>query len=620
MNTPGPAPFCRILLLFAAGLAQTVTAAQAQPNETWRAGSGSMTLEIRGDYLPDFGIEIFHEGRPITGRERLHFQLDPVEPIGVKAPLGIFQSLIPGSGRLMAETRLAIRRGERVVDIDRLRIMAGEREGRPLIIGLDEKGHRLLTMSHIHMAVRPETGLLSAANAEVEASAHLAGLLDMPELSGMPIGTGWLELALTVPDGAATTGTPPGCEQRPIWPQEGTHEADVALIDMGSVVYQGTRRDGHIKIAPSATLKNVSQADIPWIGQFDSLAEFPYPYSPADQHPFLVWNLYRIADGRIEMLAASGAKHAFFSTNVNCGSTSCGSNHVLWPQCEDTYSTGNNDTSTYQGPRDEIVASLGQWDNCGSFFDPGCTGNQTDYAGQWRHRLLVDPGELQQPGAEYFVDAWYVIQYDIDIWNSMGYRPVAPSPSGAGWNMNPGVFSEGEPAISEWVAEDESDPMAAHTLITIDSETPDDPYPGNMPQGHLRLLVKVSEVEPGRYRYNYALQNYDFDRGLEKFRISIPAGSTVFDTFFNDIDSDADNDWDVVIGDDHVLFQAPTGNPLKWFSLFNFEIETDAAPVDSVVWLDLCGSQPPGDQQVETLGPASGIDLLFSDSFGESEC
>lgn len=602
-----------VVLLSIAFLGQLIWAESAYSDSSPRAGAGRLTLEIRGDYLPDFGIEVRQAGQAITTRKRLHFRVESLEPIAVHAPRGIFESLDPGSGRLAVEPNLVIQRHGREVIIDKLLLVPGESAGHPRFMALDDRGNVLFTLSHMHVALETEKGRFWVTDAELEASAYLAQRLGFEALSGMPIGAGSLDLELDISKRSVLTGMPAACTDRPIWPQEG-EEADITLIDMDKVVYQGTHSDERIKIAPSATLRNESQADVPWIRQFESLES--YPYSPPDQHGYLVWNLYRITDGRIKMLAASGAKHAFFTVNQSC-ELNCDNNNVVWPGCEDIYSAGSNDMPEHQGPRNEIEASIGEWDNCGSFFDPECTGSQTDNAGQWQHRLLVDPAQLQKPDAQYLIDAWYVVQYDTNVWNTMGYRPINPEPSGSGWVMNPGPFSQG-PAISQWVSEDSADSTSDHDVIVIPSETPDASYPDNMPRGHLRLLVKVTEIEPGRYRYNYALQNYDFDQAIEGFRLDLPGDATVFDTFFADVDSDAGNDWRVSVDQDYVLFQAPPGNALTWFTLFNFEIETDAPPENSRVRLDLCGEG--NETEVETLAPASGTNLIFEDSFLGTSC
>ncbi len=541
-----------------------------------------MELEIRGDYLPDFGVEIFHHGQPVTSRQRIEFQLESVEPFRLLVPYGNLEAVDPDVGMVAMQTGLELRYGDQIVDLDELRLVAGQWGDHAAFVAQDMQGRTMFTLTHMHILAEHQRDLLTVQNAEVEASPELAAQLGLDLLADMPIGVAWLDLHMEVPPGADTSGLAPGCDERPIWPQDGEFEAEVALIAMSNIAYQGTQDEtGLVKAAPSATLKNVSLADIPWVRQFNTHPE--YPYEPADQHPFLVWNIYRIKDGRIEMLAESGAKHAFLTINVNCD-LNCGDANILWPGCEDTYSAGNNDTSTYQGPKDEITASLGLWDNCGSFFDPECTGGQTGYSGQWLNRLLIDPDEFEQDGAEYFMDAWYVIQYDINIWSTMGYRPIDPAPGGTGWTFNPGPYQQG-PAISEWVDEGKSDSMADHELIVVPSATPDKPYPDNMPQGHLRLLVQVHEQGDGLYRYNYALQNYDFERGITEFHIPLAEGLTVSDTWFSGV-GDMD-DWDVEIANDGVTFTAPEGEIQPWFTLYNFEVEVDAAPVNGELILDL---------------------------------
>ncbi len=588
--------------------------------QVWNAYGGQMELELRGDYLPDFGIQLEHHGHPITDRERITFMVEPVEPFQLLVPYGNLEALDPSVGQARLRTGLTLRFGDRSVSLDKLRLTPGTSNNHPAFLARDELGRVMFSLTHMHILAEHERGLLTVQNAEVEASSELAALLGLDALDGMPIGLGWLDLEMTVPFGADVSGRAPACDDRPIWPQDGV-EAEVGLIAMSQVAYQGVEPDtGRVKIAPSATLKNIGDADVPWFTKFSDPPDSLYPYDPADQHPFLVWNLYRIVDGRIEMLAESGVKHAFLTINQNCD-INCGNNNILWPGCEDIYAAGTNDISWHQGPKDEIVASLGLWQNCPSFFRPGpCDepGGQTGFSGDWLNRLLVDPAEFQQPGASYFLDAWYVVQYDRNIWSTMGYRPIDPTPEKEAWTFNPGPFNQG-PMISEWVAKDNTDPMADHRLITVPSESPDAPYPSNMPQGHLRLLVKVTETAAGRYRYNYALQNFDFDRGVDRFHIPLAEGVEVFDSYFGGgPDAQA---WDVQIAPDGVTFLPPEHQFQPWFTLYNFEIETDAPPGQGALSLGLANDAVTDAVEVQIVAPlAVGPEpVLFLDRFEEKD-
>lgn len=594
------------------------------PTARWSAQSGEMRVELRGDFLPDYGLEILVGGSSLARRAS---QLYPIRDSGsltLYAPYGHFQGFIDGT--LDVRTDVVLRHAGNQVSLEQLVIMPVTRNNHPALEVRDRQGRLLLTLTHLHIDADHDNRLLTIHNADVNATPMLSSLLELPVLAGAPLGMAWLDLKLQVPAGADLTGdggdldgSGLSCDGRPFWPQEGTG-IDVTLIGIGTVAYQGRDTSDpenvRIKAAPSATLKNESEGDVPWIEKFTSLDN--YPYMPPDQHPFLVWNMYRISDGRIEQLSASGVKHAFNTINVNC-SLSCGyiDGSTLAPGCEDVYSSGTNNNNSNQGPRYDIVPSVGLFDSCNSFFSPGAGCSQTKSSTDFENRLMVPESELSTPGARYFLDAWYVIQFDTEIWNSMGYHEIDPSPSGDGWSFNLlGSFTEG-PVISEWVTEVSPDPMADHVIIQVPNEDPQQPYPDNMPQGHLRVLVQVTEVSETRWRYNYAVQNYDFDRNLDRFDIPLPDGAQIFDTYFGDVEIDGEDGdpWTVVHSSGVLSFQAPSNNHLSWFGLYNFELETNVEPTEAgQVTLGVAEAGNPNFLTVDILSPGA-AELNFEDGF-----
>jgi hypothetical protein len=582
--------------------------------QTWTASGGEARWQLRADFLPDFGLEVLEHERVVRDLVDAQHLLGDRDHLVLEAPYGNFERFLYGAVHLDSPWRL--RHQGREVALAGLTLTPGILEnGHPSLEARDSEGRHLLTLGHLHIQAEHWRGLLTVHNADVVATRQLAELLGLDALADLPIGMAWLDLELRIPEGSDTSGRGLSCEGRPFWPQAG-HEVDIAMVAITTVAYQGTDSvTGRIKVAPSATLKNVSQGDVPWIPKFQTLGGgHSYPYTPPDQHPFLVWNMYRISGGRIEQLGGSGVKHAFLTLNFNC-TINCGNSNILWPGCEDIYSAGTNDSNFNQGPREDVEASLGLfWSTC-SFFDPGCTGSQTQSSTAYQNRLMVDPGELQTPGAEYFLDAWYVVQYDVDIFNSMAYRRLTPAPSGGAWTFSPlGPFTLGR-VIDQWVPLGDPAPLADHVAVVVPSATPGAPYPNNMPQGHINVLARVTEPEPGRFRYHYAVQNFDFERGVEAFRIPIAEETAVFDTWFRDLDEDPLNDWVVTIADGLVSFEAPASNPLPWFTLFNFEIEVDAPPIASQVTLDLGAGAVAPDLQVEILGPLVFDPYIFFDGF-----
>ncbi len=102
-------------------------------------------------------------------------------------------------------------------------------------------------------------------------------------------------------------------------------------------------------------------ADIPWYSKFSG--NFA-PYNN-DQHPYLIWNLYRLnSDGSIAQIGRSGVKHAFLTLNTSCIENP-GDSHILGRGCADVYSVSNNDSNSALGPRSEIVPATnlgsGRW-------------------------------------------------------------------------------------------------------------------------------------------------------------------------------------------------------------------------------------------------------------------
>lgn len=616
--------FLLLMLLMAAPAVASQSLFTPDPSMAWPAGSGEGRIELRGDYLPDFGVDVFDAGA--ARKERFQTRsIVGAGPLWVYAPFGNFEDFT--GGHLELKTDIVLRHGDNEVSLERLMLVPGEFDRVPVFLVHDADGNYLASITHSHTIIRPETSDIIFHNADIRASAGLARMLGQPDLDGMPIGQIWLDVGIQIPpdadlsrDGVDFSGRGLSCATRPWWPQDG-YVVDVELIGIGAVAgggfEPGTNR---LKITPSATLKNVGDADVPWFPQFSPASPTLYPHEPRDQHPFLVWNAYRIMDGRIEQLGASGTKHAFLTINVGC-TLNCGNSNILWPGCEDTYGVGNNDSSTYQGPRDEIVASQGLWDSCDSFFDPNCSGSQSGYSGQWLNRLLVDPAELNYgpQGATYFLDSWYVIQYDVNIWNTMGYHRITPNAGGSGgYTFNPlGPFTKG-PQIGEWVAEGTTDPMEGHAIVVVPSLTPELDYPNNMPQGHVRVLAKVHELGEGLYRYNYAVMNYDLERGLADFIVPLSDGVNVSETWMSGPPDVLVSAWPADVQADRVVFAPPPDVILPWFTLYNFELVTDIPPVaGGTVRLMLAGDDAPTmiEASVPVPGELESNSIIFKDRF-----
>jgi len=438
-------------------------------------------------------------------------------------------------------------------------------------------GEKLLLGTLPHYEI-DATGALDVFNVDLAATPALATRLGIPYLAGTIVGTLTLRAkvatpALGVASAALTGGKNPAvlaaCD-------DFTGKVDVALTDMSAVQQQGRVGD-QVVITPSAVLKNVGTANVPWQRQFSG--SFP-PYN-TDQHPFLVWALYRDSGGFFEPIAYSDVKHAFLTINSNCSPGSCTQSSVLGLGCEDVYGVGTN--GGHLAPRSEIRPHAGTWAHCdfpapntASHFDqvaPFCSAdNNGSGEPTLTHRAVASDAELSVTGAKYYFTAWYVVRDDVNIFNSMGWRRIQPFRSGNTWTFLLGTtFSQGS-VLNAFV-----DP--AQQTATRSNVTFQDPAAGSV-----QVAATATDVGNGKFRYVYVLMNHDFDPKLGSFSIPIDANVTLESLRFSDGDSDATNDWTVTTGSGQTTWTAPaTAARLDWGTALTISFVANAAPIRNAV-------------------------------------
>lgn len=388
------------------------------------------------------------------------------------------------------------------------------------------------------------------------------------------------------------------CRSETLWPSA-EQPADLQLIDIGRVSVMrclgcsADSTDGRLALAPNARLLNVGSRDIPWWSKFTA----PMPPYGNDQHPFLVWNIYRSdADGRVVPLAASGVKHAFFSTNDFCD---CAGDNVLYRQCSDLYAAATNDDPRALGPRSEILPRPGLWGRCGSIFDPDCDGQPNALAGDdgQRARALVSEAELRadlHPGARWWVEAWYVVRDDGVLENNFAHQEFLPAkgPTGAWTTTVTGAVHDG-PLLLGKARPPELGEQFGRLRLTLE-------------RGRIDVFSSARALAGGGYRYRYSLLNLDFAdasrSGIEpNLRLTSPGGlgglqlaaaATVQAVDWRDGDDDASNDWSAQLAANSLQFM-PAGGDLHWGRLGSLQFESAAAPVCGEVRLTAAGSLLP---------------------------
>ena len=516
---------------------------------------------------------------------------------------------------------------------------------------VDRQGHVWFVLDHGHYLIEDAGRSLALRYMNLRLSAYFAQVLHRPDLNGLVVGGMDAISTLAQTDNVQAICSAP-------WPGQSGAQANIKMVYQASDAESGaadgihfmrcglpngsggyilnsctaTSTDHYAVFSPDTSLLNVGSATVPWHKMFTG------PFAPYgnDQHPFLIWNLYRSnADGSLRQLAASGVKHAFNTINKTCG---CSDSQNNYPTCEDSYSNYSNDiaatqTPNYLGPRSEIIPALAKFGRCKSVFDPNCLGTQDANGGaqdDFQYRVVVAEREISaslQPGASYYFEYWYIVRDQVDIYNAMGYRPITFSKNAQGlWSALPvldlngvPIFVNG-PVINKWV-------------------NPASPSAGTMNQelltseGRARIAVTTTALGAGLYRYNYAVMNLDFSRavidavhpnepnlhvlssdGFSALNIPISAGATISNARFDDTDDDAGNDWTVTQTANALHWQAPSTHPLNWGTLYHFAFTANRAPLPARVDLAIATTGSPMSYPTTTLAPLD--DVIFSDGFG----
>lgn len=466
-----------------------------------------------------------------------------------------------------------------------------------------------------HQMPRIRAGHYLLRSADLVATTAFAERAGAPTLAGAYVGEVKLDAEIRgVPSAAKSTSGGPNFHG------SGSYVADVLLEDYSlqflrcrtSAGVNGCNGpggdDGEVVFAPSSTLRNSDQAttaDVPWYEKFQT-SPYAYPYPGNDQHPYLIWNLYRVYDGQLQQIGASGLKHAFLTTNFGCSNPY--GNNILSRNCGDTYGTGSNDSTVDLGARSELIPHTGRWGRCGSGFDSNCDGQFTSADSNWlcaqgnpqpecfyRYRLRTRESQLELAGASYYSDSWYVVMDDSNIYNSMAHRSLSLNPLPNVWFVqSEGAYTPGS-VLDSWV-----DPIV-HPTQNVELVTP---------EGRVKIAVRVkalascpvgSGLSGSCYRYDYAIHNLSLARALLRttapadpyanlqvlsntgiVSVSMPrgaeAGAALGADSFADIDTSPGNDWSASLGPSSVQWTAPVGNALNWGQLFRFSWISNAPP------------------------------------------
>lgn len=311
---------------------------------------------------------------------------------------------------------------------------------------------------------------------------------------------------------------------------------------------------------------------------------------PDARHPVIAMNVYRLLDGRFEQIGQSWVKHGFYAlSDRQCGGFCHATNgDFLGVGCTDTYTPGTNAYQSGLGPRFEINPWSGAYQYTGSVLQTGLPGGDTGTSRRIRiHDDDFDPD--LNGGAQYFYEAFYIVQDDANAMNNAAWKPFGI----AGMQGDEWVFDQSGQtdapnpgfAIQSAYAGAEVTTLAQFFPVTR----------GFAPDGRCLLATNVIDNGDGTWRYEYALMNVDMDRQVGSFEIDAPFGVVISEVgcdtpehFGEPLNRAAsaggvpiDNaPWSWQRTENSVRWSTTT-NPLRWGTVHNFWFTANSGPIDS---------------------------------------
>jgi hypothetical protein len=641
-----------------AGVIDKAQQAEANSQQSWSAWGGDIGFRWNRGLLKNIGVTVDGSPADQTSKQdfRRHDWFAMREASGLEFAVknGSLQSFTGGSLQMRGGYTLRLADGTHI-DLRDLTLRVRADDPRVLDV-VSSDGKVWFFSDRIMFELADASKTLAVRAADMRITPALASRLGRPETAGWEVADIAMNTQVLV-QGPGTDGRE--CDPYP-WPNVPVpgvsgqiYQADLFMesFDIEPVGCQscdgpGGANDGIVAWAPTSSLRNnvnngtlvatvpgdplgtstaLYTGNIAWYTKFTG---DPPNYNPPyknDQHPLLIWNLYRInANGSIEQIGRSGVKHAFLTINAGCAD-SCFDSHSLGRSCGDTYGTGNNDSPFDMGPRSEIVPVNSTWGRCGSIWDPNCDGTEHDNGNDsWTQRLKTHESQVDpaaNPGATYLMDSWYLARQDINIYNSMATVTGTPHYAGGQWSFNSQTNYLLGAAIDRWVDPTSPPTNAMNTELAVT-------------EGHAKLAVKVTDLGNGSWRYDYAVMNLDFARavtqpadpnggpdprvlsnhGFDSFSVS--AGGTIGATTMSNGTLDIAG-WTESNANGSVTWTAPDGGTLDWGTLYSYSVTSTSAPVAGSAALHVAQSGTPVSYDVATLVPAASgpPDRVFANGF-----
>jgi len=321
-------------------------------------------------------------------------------------------------------------------------------------------------------------------------------------------------------------------------------------------------------------------------------------------HPVIPQNAYRVKNGRMEQIGQSWIKHGFCALQGTlcgaCTPAGPGCPPVLGIGCSDPYDSTLNGDWTYLGPRSQVNAATGVFPY--PFSSPAIPAT----IGRRVQIDITDLNPAMNTGAVYFAEGQYVHPQDAASGNgenNASYRQFTVGTlTGGSYNLTlTGATIQQKPAIFAW--------QTVHPDVVVQKvSVPSD--------GVFHLAYRTIDLGGGVWRYEYAVHNLNSDRSGGSFSIPIPAGVTINNVGFKDIDYHSnevyDNtDWTWSLSGGNLTWsstqtfaQNANANALRWATMYNFWFDATTAPQNASATIGLFKPGTPTTVAAPSKGPS----------------
>ena len=358
----------------------------------------------------------------------------------------------------------------------------------------------------------------------------------------------------------------------------------------GSVVVSGQTIMAY---AIGTTSCNIGDALLDWFA------------SPDNRHPFIPQNFYRLKAGRVEQIGMGWGKHGFTALQGSlCGAcTPSSSGTWLGVGCSDPYSSGLNGSQSSLGCRSEVNAATGVFPGTPNAGMPGA-------AATIGRRIQVNGNDLNpslNAGAVYFCEAQYIHQGDAAAGNdnnNASWRSftVGTLTSGAYTVTLTGATNQQRSALQAWQSL-----VPAVTLVNVDVTG----------DGRFTVGYNATDNGNGTWHYEYAIQNINSDRSGTSFSVPLPAGVTVSNAGFHDVDYHSGDpfsstNWTVTTTSSAITWAGASyatsanSNALRFGTTYNFWFDANTAPANATGTIGLFKPGTPTSATMAIKAPQAG--------------